>query len=201
MKDNKRIIIIFFVTWIGCILCSLCIAGLLLASGILSFSNEIKQTEQDQKIRDENEKLEKDNYLNPAKIGSVIKIDQTEWTLTESKNLGSKLGKKSATAQDCIAKEGNRYVYVKLNAKNTSNQTITFANLKIVDKDRNQYSYDYDSFNCYNVENSSTLNLYTGLQQEFIIIYQVPVNSTDLKLKISKTGNLDSKIDYFALGF
>lgn len=152
-------------------------------------------------VQSANTQYEENVFNNPQKIGDVITVGNVDWSVTEVKNLGTKINNElDSFLPSCNASSG-KFVQVKLKAKNTSNQVITTnaTYQNVYDSAKNQYIKS-DVLNCM-LSNKYTSSVNPGIEYTFKLIFEIPTSSTGLRMKIgAQTGNTrDYK--YVSLGF
>ena len=117
-----------------------------------------------------------------AKVGDKVTFDDSEWTVTSARNLGSTL---TSELLDNKQSEG-KFIIVEFTVKNTTNEEDSIADSpELIDDKGRKYSMGED-LTMYIPGDAKTITLETlpsGLAKKFQAIYEVPADATGLAFR------------------
>lgn len=185
---------------VGCLLlCGLCLGGVTILSAV-SINKAAK-------IGKNGSELNIKNLENPKSMDEEVEISSIRWKVLESEDIGKEILANETYYTPCKAASGMKFVKVKFNVKNNSDTTKSLSTLKVLDQDNKEYDYYFGTFSCISETklsaNDKLFNGYEsinpGVQKDFTAYFEVPENSTQIKLQISDLMFFGTVSDYIKL--
>jgi len=162
-----------------------------LSFGLVSFdqlSNIVNTKKSDDILWDES-----------SSVGEMTDVNGVEWTVTEVKNLGSKINGIESWNEDCISVSGE-YVYVKAKIINNTDKTVSLGDIYVIDSQKRQFEDAGSLYECMSEEMGSWEDINPGIEYEFAVAYEIPIGTTGLKLEVTDLNWLFNNKKYIDLG-
>jgi hypothetical protein len=135
------------------------------------------------------------------KVGELVKFDDSEWTVVETKDMGQKLASNNQFQEP--AKTDGRYIYVKFKVKNLTNKEERIMDHpKVVDSQGREFgAFDHETFYLpKGVKSMSLEALPSSMQKEFGAIYEVPADAKTLTFEARSLAMFGTDKKKIALG-
>lgn len=140
------------------------------------------------------------------KAGEDVQVAQVRWKLMEAKDLGDTL-KGSASnyptfTDDKKANANSKFVQVSIEVENLDTSMKSVTDLSIMDGKNRKFTASSDTSEWVPQDKQMFLlsNLNPNVPQQFIAIYEVPKDATNLKMEVGDLSLFGSDKAYISLG-
>ena len=121
----------------------------------------------------------------PAKMGEDVRVDEVRWRVLSAEDLGNTLSSSNMFVDSKTT--AGRFVRVRFEIENLSNDLLTYGGVDLVDNRGREYASYSESFmflpdgeECYFIE-----NLNPNIPKICTVIYEVAADAADLKIVVS----------------
>jgi hypothetical protein len=164
-------------------------------SGSFPWNSQDKQESNDKKFK------------RPEEPNKSVIVGKLEWRILESKTVTGSLPGDDGETDYCKPGQGNKFIYVKYSVRNIDRAFVTVPKNfnDIFDRNENKYEPSSKSVKCLTGD--------TGLKERYLpdvlqrdekveleVLYEVPNDSKDFRMKVGDLSTVGKEFDYIALG-
>jgi hypothetical protein len=140
--------------------------------------------EQTEETNDNKEDAVEGSFGKPFGMDQRITVGEVEWVITKAENLGSTLKSKYGSyGDDCVANSGS-FIRIDFKVKNISKDMITLTDLYLYDSSEREFTSSSEVYSCVEDELFLLDNINPGIEKTFTVVYEVPEDAEDLKIKV-----------------
>lgn len=139
-------------------------------------------------------------------LAEDVTVGEVRWKLIEAKDRGTVLkaseSRYKGIAKDKTADGSGKFIQVRVEVENLGKEMKSVTNLKLVDNQGREFTSSSDTSEWVPEGKELYLlsNLNPNVAKEFVDIYQVPADATDLKLKVGDLVVFGNKEALISLG-
>lgn len=140
-------------------------------------------------------------------MSETVQVKDITWKVLEAKNIGNTIKANAEYYTDCKAEEGSTFIMLKVNIKNNSNEEKYLYSGELLDSENKEYPTYNGIFFCIDDASLPTnTKLYSaiesmnaGVQQDFVVYFEVPSSYTDLKFRATDLSSYNEEYEYIKI--
>ncbi len=153
-------------------------------------------------------KTDEDRFKKPKVVGATVIAGKVQWIVEEAKAVHGLEDTTGEKRENCVAGSGNKLIYIKAKIKNLDRAfvTVPLSVIDIFDSDKKAYSVSSNkTFNCTGDKDYSLKDKYVpevlelDEEKSFELVYEVPKETKDLRLKAGDLSTVGKDFEYIDL--
>ena len=179
------------------------IIGFAIFLGFFTFAKTVEEVETSIETSEEHEEeRQKQIFENPYVIGDSVIWGNATWTVTDAKDIGSKVKSKYGQyGDDCVTQSGT-FIKVTIDIKNNSQDILTVHDIYLYDEQKRRFEATSEHYSCFEEDIYTRDNVNPGITRTFTLIYEVPTDAQGLRIRVCDfEDSYSEEYRYISLGF